>query len=507
VACLLTARKKLTFALTGGALLAAGILLLAIQPYRAKTVLASAGGCAMRVDIVEPVSGEAQGYVVLFHGLSATKRIMWYLAEGFANQNLRVFLPDFPGHGRTPGPFSPARAESCADSLVRELIDRSAIVPQRTILAGHSMGGAIAIRLASRIPVAGVIAISPAPMGSSPGVSPEMLLFPHAVPLPPHSLVINGAWEPSTMRESAHGLVQSQNNGTSEYRVLSHATHVSLIFDSSTIREEQRWASQLLGVNADARIPSHASVYGVLFGIAGLAILVVPFLVETVALPHSDASEDPIAPLAPAHSLLQVTLVCAAALALLHFGVPLRFLHLFQDDYLASFFFLAGLGLLLWNWKRIAGSLRFSWRPILAAAFAAIALILLFGGWLDLTFYEAWLTLPRWLRFPGFFLAVLPWQFAEELLLGSWGALARWKRFVLSLSFRAIAWLAMSAGLFYLHSGEILIVLLAAYFAVFFVLQRLAVDVVHRESRSAAAAAVFGAILFAGLALAIFPVA
>src|SRR5258708_29809840 len=36
------------------------------------------------------------------------------------------------------------------------------IDPDRTILAGHSMGGAIAERIASRVPVAGLIAISPA---------------------------------------------------------------------------------------------------------------------------------------------------------------------------------------------------------------------------------------------------------------------------------------------------------------------------------------------------------
>ena len=34
---------------------------------------------------------------MLFHGLSANKKIMAYLARGFASQNLRVFVPDLPG--------------------------------------------------------------------------------------------------------------------------------------------------------------------------------------------------------------------------------------------------------------------------------------------------------------------------------------------------------------------------------------------------------------------------
>jgi len=45
----------------------------------------------------------------------------------------------------------------------------------RTILAGHSMGGAIAERIAARVPVAGLIAISPAPMRAAHGVTAEKL--------------------------------------------------------------------------------------------------------------------------------------------------------------------------------------------------------------------------------------------------------------------------------------------------------------------------------------------
>lgn len=503
----MTTRGKFLFALIGGALLAAAVLLLGLHPYRAQTIVASAGGCNMRVDIVEPASGGPQGYVVLLHGLSANKRIMWYVAEGFANQNLRVFVPDLPGHGRTHGPFTPQRAESCAESFVEQLIDRRAIVPQRTILAGHSMGGAIAVRIASRIPVAGTVAISPAPMRPGHGVWREMLLFYNSGPLPPHSLVISGAWEPASMRESAEALVRSGSDTIGKYQLIRHASHVSLIFDPATVLASQQWASLLLGINGQAQVPSLASLFGALLGVAGLGILAVPFLHEVVAQPASVPASEPPSPPRPAFSLLQVAVVSALAVTILKLGVPLRFLGIFQGDYLASFFLMSGAALIAWNWNLVKPALHLSWRPVAAAAFAALMLILLFGGWFDLTFSEAWLTLPRWVRFPGMLLALLAWHFAEEVMLGSPAALSRRQRLSLALSFRALAWLAMTAALFYLHSGEILIVLLTVYFAVFFVLQRLAVDVVHRETRSAAAAAVFGAILFAGLALAIFPVA
>ncbi len=119
-----------------------------------------------------------QGSVILFHGLAANKKIMSFIgARVCAAEGLRVFVPDLPGHGRTQGPFSYERAETCSDSFVRQLIGRGAIDPKRTILAGHSMGGAIAISVASRVPVAGTIAISPAPMVTTYGVPQSMLLF------------------------------------------------------------------------------------------------------------------------------------------------------------------------------------------------------------------------------------------------------------------------------------------------------------------------------------------
>ena len=461
----------------------------------------------MRADIVEPVSGEPQGYVVLLHGLSANKRIMWYVAEGFAAENLRVFVPDLPGHGRTPGPFTPARAEACAESFVQQLIDRRAIVPQRTILAGHSMGGAVAVQLASRIPVAGSIAISPAPMRPGQGVWREMLLFVKPGPLPPNTLVLSGEWEPSSMRQSAAALVESSADPTDKYETLAHTSHVSLIFNPATVRESQEWAGHLLAIGAQAGAPSLSPLFGALLGVVALGILVVPFLHEVAARPAAIPTDATASAPKPAFLLLQIAVISAVCVVILKAGVPLRFLKIFQGDYLASFLLLCGLALLAWNWKLTTANLHFPRRAILASAFAAFALFFLFSGWFDLTFSESWLTTARWLRFPGMFIAVLPWHFAEECLVGSYESLSRWKRLALPLALRAIAWLAMTAALFYLHSGEVLIVLLSAYFAIFFVLQRLAVDVVHRETRSSAAAAVFGAILFAGLALAIFPVA
>ncbi len=182
-------QRKFWFALAGLPLLGLGFFFLNLEPYRPLQVISSEASCRMRVDVVEPIGGETRGYVVLFHGLSANRRIMSYLAQDLANQNLRVYVPDFPGHGRTPGPFSPQRAEACGEALVKELIERRSLVPEQTLLVGHSMGGAIAIRVGGRVPVAGVIAISPAPGRTAKLLSREMLPFPDPAQLPKNSLV------------------------------------------------------------------------------------------------------------------------------------------------------------------------------------------------------------------------------------------------------------------------------------------------------------------------------
>src|SRR5262245_46551639 len=177
------------------------------ESYEVRTVLATAGGCQLATDIFEPRSGPPLGSVVLFHGLAANKKVMSFNAQEFANQDLRVFVPDLPGHGRTPGPYSADRDDFCALALVRDLARRKAILPERTLLAGHSRGGAIAIRAAAQFPVSGVIALSPAPMRVAPGFSPEMIPF-HDVPaLPPHSLVLSGQWEPGPITSLAQELV------------------------------------------------------------------------------------------------------------------------------------------------------------------------------------------------------------------------------------------------------------------------------------------------------------
>jgi hypothetical protein len=191
---------------------------------------------------------------------------------------------------------------------------------------------------------------------------------------------------------------------------------------------------------------------------------------------------------------------------LLRLWIPLKTIGLFQGDYLASVLLLLGAALMATHWSTVRTAFAGSPRQVLAAAFAGIVLLLLATAWFDLTFYEAWLTASKWARFPFFLAVLLPYHFAEEMLLGPMRPGKKWRRLGLALSLRLITWSALMAGVLFLHSGEILMGLLSLYMAMFNMLQRSGMDIVREETGSAAAAAVFGAILHAGFCLVIFPI-
>src|SRR5260370_4637426 len=109
------------------------------------------------------------------------------------------------------------------------------------------------------------------------------------------------------------------------------------------------------------------------------------------------------------------------------------------------------------------------------------------------------------MRLPFVLIAFFPYLVAEETLLGPTQHGKRWQRLALALTLRLITWGAMMGGVIVLHNGEILIGLLALYLGVFNFIQRTGMDLVRTETGSAAASALFAAILLAGLCLVIFP--
>jgi pimeloyl-ACP methyl ester carboxylesterase len=498
-----------------------GFLLARAPLFRETTVIVDAGGCRLVTDVVDAGEDDAQGYVILFHGLAANKKIMSFVARGFALQGLRVFVPDLPGHGRTQGPFSFERAETCGDSFVKQMIGRGAVDPKRTILAGHSMGGAIAIKVAARVTVAGVIAISPAPMVTTFGVQRSWLPFTDPPPAPSRLLVLSESMAPAMLRDTARSLLSGENSVNGKYDVIPRSTHVSLLFNSEVVAQSQRWAAAALGIDASVKVPPRLPMIGGFLGLIGILLLAGPFLREALGQNSlSNAVKSSTGTPAAAYDSIAVrrqdisvrviaefVTFAAAAVLILRAWNPFGFVHLFEGDYLAGFLLIAGIGLLATHYNKIPTLWTFNWKHLLGAAVAAVVVPLLIYAWLDLTLTEAWITPARWLRFPVVLLLALPFHAAEELALGPAMRTRLSKtRLAYALGLRALMWGVLLVGIVALHNGEILLALMAPYIALFCLFQRTGMDVVRSSTGSALAAAVFGAILLAGFSVVVFPI-
>jgi len=508
--------RKFIRASAGVLLCAAGFWLAVPTPYRERNFLIDAAGCRLATTIVERREGGSEGSVLFFHGISANKKIMSYLARGFAEQGLRVYVPDLPGHGRTTGPFSPARAEQCGEALLHELLARGMIDANRTILAGHSMGGAIGERITARVPVAGLIAISPAPMRAAHGIAAEKLLFSDPPDLPPHSLVMVGSLELESMRGNAADLVASRREDDARFVEIPGASHVSILFSRAAMRASQGWAARVLHLTPTAALPSRRPLIGALGGLAGILLIAAPFLREAVGKKNKDETVATGKAISAPRLFLEFAAGAVLIVLLLRFWrpaseggpyswVPLKGIGLFQGDYLAGFLLFLGALLVVAHWSCMRSAVSNFPRHLVAAGFAGIVLVLIITAWFDLTFYEAWLTAAKWARFPFLLAVLLPYHFAEETLLGPVENGKRWRRLALALSLRLISWGALMGGVLILHNGEILMGLLALYMGVFNLIQRSGMDIVRNETGSAGATALFGAILQAGFCLVIFP--
>jgi len=496
----------------------AGILLLMLgailtfvssRRYVERRYVAETGACRVDLNVVSRMDirdGAEAGSVVLLHGLSANKVIMEYLARAFAEQGLRVYVPDLPGHGRSAGPFTPEQAEACSLSLLRGLAARGLLIPGHTVLAGHSMGGAIALRVAGKFHPAGVIAISPAPMREAHGVTPENLLYHDAPPVPPNTLILTGQLEPKWLTANAADLATTDSSGTVEYKSAALNSHVSVLFSPAVAREAQAWVARVLQLPVTNRLPSRAGLLGGVLGLAGILLLAGPFVRE--ALGNADTEEVRAAGVPSwQRAVLEFAAISMAVVLLLRYWVPLRVLHLFEGDYLASFFLLTGLIVLSLHPKLARRQLRINRAALFGVLLAGLLLHLLLTGWVQLTLTGAWLTLQRWSRFPLYFVATFLFLYALEVQVGPVGSGGPIARFIKAVALLGVAWLALVVGVRHLHSGEILLVLLWPYFAMFFVCMGLGEQLVRRATGSAAAAALFGAILLAGFCLVLFPVA
>jgi len=516
-------RWEIVLALVGSATLGLSAWALRITELPHRDVIIAAGGCHLPATILEPI-GHPRGTAVVLHGLAADRRIMKPIGTYLTSmEKLRVYLFDLSGHGDNTDAFSFARADACARIMPESLIRSGQIDPKRTILVGHSMGGAIAIRATDRAPVAGTIALSPAPTPLPRRMPSNLLVFSAQFDLP----ILKRAAQ--TLAQAAGG----ERTSTDDFlqsrafhlEVTPFSDHVSLLDDPRVMRQIGFWTysvlergqqeqssfrgwnergsqSILLGLDTMLVFPNFAPIAGLLGFLA-----LFPLFATIAAHFAGPRLDDFVTPKPPITLALAEGAVCALATALLLKPfVPLAFLHLYTGDYLASLLLIAGILLMALNWQSAKQSLRFDARAFFAAAALGFAVMIGVGAWLNWQTADLWLNAPRWLRFAALVPIAWIFCFAEEVVLGPVGqGRRRAARFAVCLALRAELWLACLLTYYALASGQMLILILVATLAIFSILQRLATDALRTRTGSPAAAAFFGAILAAWFIAAIFP--
>jgi hypothetical protein len=351
-------------------------------------------------------------------------------------------------------------------------------------------------------------------MRAAHGATTEVLLFTDPPALPPNTEIVNGGFEPQQLTANARDLLQPERDVHSHYDVVPWATHAGLLWRPGVVRLEQNWAANVLRLQGqNSGLPSRWAMGGCLLGLAGFFLIAGPFVRESAAIttPGKAAGIGEAVPDAEARPVpwwqaaLELLVVGLAVAELLRYWMPMRLVRLFEGDYLAGFLVLSGIFLIVLHWQQFVPIFNFRSSAAVGAVFAGVVLFLLFSAWFELSFSEAWLDAARWQRFPLLFIALIPCLTGEEILLGPPRGQGAWTRVALAMSFRLLLWLTMVAGILWMHSGAILLVLLAPYFAALSVAQRRGMDVVREVTGSPAAAALFGAILLAGFCLVIFP--
>jgi pimeloyl-ACP methyl ester carboxylesterase len=492
-----------------------------------------AGACQLPATIIEPAARGGGVTAVVFHGLSANRRLMTTLGQSLAWSDLRVILVDLPGHGDSTEPYAIARWEECSSALLDSLASNGEINLDRTVLIGHSLGGALAMHLADRVPVAATIAISPAPMVATKDTLPNLIPLQPPRRMPANLLILMAQLEPQRTHAAARKLIEmagGQRYELEDFRqrraarliVAPYATHTSLLVNRRVWDVMDVWWRMATPVRLPTRNFFGYTLFGaMLAGLAGLALL---FSLATRAIPKLHATaQGPAGRTPPGFLTVVLAWLAGAAVSavLLHFNVSLRALHIFGGEVLASFLLVSGIVVLILCFlvpKRAqqAAPLRIEtdWRAWVAGAGMGLLTMLAFSAWLGWQATDVWMNAPRWWRFALLVPLMLPYSFVEETALG-WpgggtGSRAGWtawfRRYILFVLLRLIVLAALTLPWPAWNLEQILILLMTPYLVLFSLGQRLGADSVRRRSGSVAAAAIFNAILAAWFIASVFPI-
>lgn len=104
---------------------------------------------------------EARPTLLFFHGNAGNISYNLDRLRVFHEAGLDVLIMDYRGYGKSDGVPSELGLAQDAMSMYFHLTEQRGVVPERLILYGESLGAAVAINLATKVPVAGIIVEAP----------------------------------------------------------------------------------------------------------------------------------------------------------------------------------------------------------------------------------------------------------------------------------------------------------------------------------------------------------
>ena len=131
----------------------------------------------------DPLNSKLQGKwnLIYFHGNAASIGANTEQICRFSKYGFNVLIVDYRGFGNSvEGPPTETKAYADAEAAYQYLQTRPGVTPQNTVIYGHSLGGAIAIELATHHPDAArlIVESSFTSIVDEAGTEPQYRIFP-----------------------------------------------------------------------------------------------------------------------------------------------------------------------------------------------------------------------------------------------------------------------------------------------------------------------------------------
>lgn len=207
------------------------------------------------VEVFRPAGGASEPAVVVAHGFSGSRQIMYSIGYTLAQNGYLAALLDFPGHGRNPTPMRQAghmRDVTQLTDALGQVVDyvraRDDTIDNQIALLGHSMGTAVVM----------TYGLEHSDVGATVALS--AILTDITPTMPRNLLLLTGALEFANLKRNALAALRSGGGqepdtlygdfaaGTArQLEFVPNTEHVTILFSRETLLRITRWLDAAFG--------------------------------------------------------------------------------------------------------------------------------------------------------------------------------------------------------------------------------------------------------------------